>query len=213
MSRVVLSIPRLCSVSVLGFVVLFPASGCDSRSRKASARLRDEVHQLKEELKLSKHEISELEAKLAEATDRDGGDVDMALNMPRVAAIELSPYSSLRWKMNSGEEAALDLHVTAVDGRSRAIQLTGTLDVVARFMPVNGVSIELGRVSLSEARVRDAWRAGVLGASYQVEMPIRRDLLVEDQGGIHVSARFTDALTGVEHDATVEVRVPARPGE
>ena len=168
---------------------------------------------LKEELKLSKHEISELEAKLAEATDQSGGNVDMALNVPRVAAIELSPFSSLRWNATPVDEAMLNVHVTAVDGRGRPIQLTGSIDAVARSMPVNGESLELGRASLSAAQVRDAWRAGVLGASYQVEIPIHQDLLEEDHGEIHVSARFMDALTGVEHDATVEVRIHDRSGE
>jgi len=107
----------------------------------------------------------------------------------------------------------IDLHVTAVDGRGRPIQLTGRLKAVARFMPVDKESIELGRVSLSPAEVRDAWRAGVLGASYQVEIPLQLSLISEDSSGIHVSARFTDALTGVDHDATVEVRVPSQPEE
>jgi len=211
--RGVLSLPRLCTVSLLGFVLVIPLSGCDSRSRKASARLREEVHQLKEELRLSKHEISELEAKLAEATGVSGGNIGTALNVPRVAAIELSRFSSLRWEPAPGKRVTLDLHVTALDGRGRPIQLTGNLDAVARFMPIDEESIELGRVSLTPAEVRDAWRAGVLGASYQVEIPLQPDLLEGDRGGIHVSARFTDALTGVDHDATAEVRVPDQPGE
>ncbi|MEE3001162.1 MAG: hypothetical protein VX908_00545 [Planctomycetota bacterium] len=206
-----MSMPRLCTVSSLGLVIVVLASGCDGRSRKASARLRVEVHQLKEELELSRHQVSELEAKVAEAAVESGGNSVTLLNVPRVAAIELSRLSSVR--SASEGSATLDLHVTAVDGRGRPIQLTGRLKAVARFMPVDKESIELGRVSLSPAEVRDAWRAGVLGASYQVEIPLQLSLISEDSSGIHVSARFTDALTGVDHDATVEVRVPSQPEE
>jgi len=206
-----MSMPRLCTVSSLGLVIVVLASGCDSRSRKASARLRVEVHQLKEELELSRHQVSELEAKVAEAAVESGGNSVALLNVPRVAAIELSRLSSVR--AASEGSTTLDLHVTAVDGRGRPIQLTGRLKAVARFMPVDKESIELGRVSLSPAEVRDAWRAGVLGASYQVEIPLQLSLISEDSSGIHVSARFTDALTGVDHDATVEVRVPSQPEE
>ncbi len=206
-----MSMPRLCTVSSLGLVIVVLASGCDGRSRKASARLRVEVHQLKEELELSRHQVSELEAKVAEAAVESGGNSVALLNVPRVAAIELSRLSSVR--AASEGSTTLDLHVTAVDGRGRPIQLTGRLKAVARFMPVDKESIELGRVSLSPAEVRDAWRAGVLGASYQVEIPLHPSLLSDDSSGIHVSARFTDALTGVDHDATVEVRVPSQAEE
>jgi hypothetical protein len=205
-----MSMLRLRTVSSLGLAIVVLASGCDGRSRKASARLREEVHQLKEELETSRHQISELEAKLAEAADESGENTVTLLNVPRVAAIELSRLSSVRWGSASEGRTTLDLHVTAIDGRGRPIQLTGSLGAVARFMPVDEESIELGRVSLSPAEVRDAWRAGVLGASYQVEIPLQPAPVEGEYGGIHVSARFTDALTGVDHDATVVVRVPSQ---
>ena len=198
--------PRHCAVPVLGLVVVILAAGCDGRSRKASARLRMEVHQLQEELEDARHQISELEAKLTEAADETGGDADMLLNVPRVVAIKLSRFSSVRWGHASEGPITLDLHVSAIDGRGRPIQLTGSLEAVARFAPVNDEAVELGRISLTPAEVRDAWRAGILGSTYQVEIPLRPLPVPGSYDGIHVRARFTDALTGVEHEATVEVR-------
>jgi len=208
-----MSMLRLGTVPSLGLAIVVLVSGCDGRSRKASARLREEVHQLKEELETSRHQVSELEAKLSEAADESGENTVTLLNVPRVAAIELSRLSSVRWGSASEGRTTLDLYVIAVDGRGRPIQLTGSLGAVARFMPVDEESIELGRVSLSPAEVRDAWRAGVLGVSYQVEIPLQAAPVEGEYGGIHVSARFTDALTGVDHDATVVVRVPSQPEE
>ncbi len=159
---------------------------------------------------MSRHQVSELEAKLSEVAHESGGNTVTLLNVPRVAEIELSRLSSVRRESAADGLITLDLHVTAIDGRGRPIQLTGSLEAVARFMPVDAESIELGRVSLSPAEIRDAWRAGVLGASYQVEIPLRPAPLSGEYSGIHVSARFTDAHTGVDHDATVEVRVPSQ---
>lgn len=183
--------------------------GCGDSRRRANAELRTTIHQLQQELGETRLQVSELESQLREKADLEGGDAQLRANTPRVAAITLSSLSGMR-REDDGVPT-IELYVSATDGRGRPLQLVGTLDAVVRYLPVKGEERVLGRASLGMPEVRDAWRRGLGGVSYLVEIPLDQPIPASAKT-LHAQVTHTDARTDVAHEASGPIR-PTPPGE
>jgi hypothetical protein len=99
--------------------------------------------------------------------------------------------------------------VVPTDAYGRFVQVVGTLVVEARAVPATGATDAGAPVlstTLRPGAVRDAYRSGLTGTHYSVELPLSGPA---QAGDVMLRASFTDALTGATHTANL-VR-PVRP--
>ena len=193
---------RVCAALVFA-VALVASPGCDDASRRASARLRTENHDLQQELDASRLQIAELEAQLKSSGADLGLDGEVLANTPRVAEIGLSSFSGMR--RDDGETSTIELYVSAVDGRRRPLQLVGTLEAKVVHVPMDGEPVVLGQLTLDPSEVRDAWRRGLGGMSYLMSVPLTSPV-PQDARVLHAKVLHHDARTGVPHEASLDVR-------
>ncbi|MCH2140287.1 MAG: hypothetical protein MK100_04545 [Phycisphaerales bacterium] len=143
-------------------------AGCDSRSRRASARLRTENDDLKRQVEGLEARQAELEASLLASEQTNASVPGTRVESPRLAHLSISPLSGYE----TGETTHLEIHLTAADGRQRPIQLHGPIEAQV-LRPVSGGTPELvSSIDMTTADVRDAWRGGILGATYLIELPV-----------------------------------------
>ncbi len=178
--------------------------GCGDASRKANARLRREVHDLKQEVARLELLESERATQLAQAGSvRPDLDEEVLVSTPMVTGIGMSTWSG---QLDRSEDIpTVEIFVSAVDGRNRPLQMVGTLTARAMFIPPEGEPVDLGERTLTPSQVRDAWR-NVLGTpSYAIKLPIR-DPLPDGAESIHVRVFHEDARTGRRFETSGDVR-------
>ena len=163
--------------------------------RKANARLRDENAALQDAVAALNLQQSELEGQLHAATQaapEATTDAAMTAMIPQVAAISLSGMSGLDPSPPS-DTAVLQLHVTAVDGRGRPIQLVGALEAqVLRPVPEAAPQL-VAATRLDPSQVREAWRGGPLGTTWLIEVPLPQDAT---QQPLLLHVQYDDLRTG-----------------
>lgn len=174
--------------------VLRPSEADAFRAREATLRA---------DLDRAQRRVSELETKLAaveaRSTTHPTLDAEAAAALPALARVEVSSLSSAR---RTGERAArLDLVVAPEDALGRFIQLTGTLRVQAVVLAPGDAAPARPPVAVSRtvgpAELRAAYRAGLLGTHYTVEVDIAWDeTFAGEPRAISVAAEFVDALSG-----------------
>ena len=130
--------------------------GCGDASRKANARLRREVHDLKQEVARLELLESERATQLAQAGSvRPDLDEEVLVSTPMVTGIGMSTWSG---QLDRSEDIpTVEIFVSAVDGRNRPLQMVGTLTARAMFIPPEGEPVDLGERTLTPSQVRDAW--------------------------------------------------------
>ncbi|MCH2142683.1 MAG: hypothetical protein MK077_06780 [Phycisphaerales bacterium] len=178
-------------------------TSCDGRSRRASAKLRSENAALHREVEALQDRQVELEASLTALATEQGGNRGAAAQTPQVAGLTISPLSG--FEPGEGPDALrLEIHVAAQDGRQRPIQLVGPLEAQV-LRPVPGRSpVVLATTKLDPTAVRDAWRGGLLGATYRVDVMLDT-ASIEPDTPVLVHVFHTDARTGRSLEATSSV--------
>lgn len=141
--------------------------------RRANARLRTENATLEDTVATLKQQHIELNAQL-QAAVASSPEPPMQALVPQVATIAISPMSGLDPTPSAGP--VLQLHVVALDGRGRPIQLAGPLDAQVLQPVVGQPPVVLASMALDLAEARDAWRGGPLGATWLIEVPLPHDL-------------------------------------
>lgn len=189
-----------------GIIIITAAillAGCDGRSRRASAALRTENAALERQVQSLQDRQIELEASLAAVATEREMDLDALSQMPQVAGLTISPLSGFEPEADPAT-LRLEVHVAAQDGRQRPIQLVGPLEAQV-LRPVPGRSPRLlAKTSLDPAAVRDAWRGGLLGATYRIDLTVpTADINPDTPVLVHVF--HTDARTGRALEATSSV--------
>ena len=188
-----------------------PLAGCDSAGRKASARLRRQVHDLQSQVADLERRDAELRVQL-EQVDQVHPDIDpeVLTSTPQVMAISLSSYSGMQ---GEGEPpSTIELFVSAVDGRNRPLQMVGTLKAMVLLIPRDGEPVQLGEVSLAPSELRDAWRNVFGTPSYRVEVPLEGSVPPGTKS-MHVRVFHEDARTGRTFEAAGDVRATSvEPG-
>ena len=180
-------------------------SGCDSAGRKANARLRREVYDLKQEVaRLELQETERITQLEQAASDHQDLDEEVLASTPMVTGIGLSSYSGQLLEEADGAPI-VEVFVSAADGRNRPMQMVGTLTTRAMVIPVEGPPIELGEATLTPSQLRDAWRNVFGTPNYLVELPLDRPI-PDGAQSIHVRVFYDDARTGRRFEVSGDVR-------
>ena len=159
----------IASRLLLAGAALVLAAGCSGGMRRANARLRTENATLEDTVATLKQQHIELNAQLQAAVASSPEPPIQAL-VPQVATIAISPMSGLDPTPSAGP--VLQLHVVALDGRGRPIQLAGPLDAQVLQPVVGQPPVVLAAMALNLAEARDAWRGGPLGTTWLIEVPL-----------------------------------------
>jgi len=175
------------------------------KSRREAQRLTGEVQSLESR-------IAQLEAELAVAR-RDRPDplpealpIPVRLELGRLSGAVLTTRS--RDAEAPPESTLVRLYLQPLDGRGRFAHPLGDLDVELLGWRPQGDPVLIGRLHLTPAELSDAFRSGLTGTHYTIEIPISPPL-TSDQSLI-VRCRLQDELTG--RTTTLERVLPARTG-
>ncbi len=194
---------RLGIASTMMLTAMLLLAGCDGRSRRASARLRTENAAMQQQIETLQARETELEATLAMVESQHEVNAEALGQMPQVAGLVVSPLSGFE-PTNDDTSLRLELHVSAQDGRQRPIQLVGSMEAQV-LRPVPGRSPEvIATTTLSPSQVRDAWRGGLMGATYRIDVPVQAASIAPDTP-VLVHIFHTDARTGRQLETTASV--------
>jgi outer membrane murein-binding lipoprotein Lpp len=180
-------------------------AGCSARVG-ATKSLEKSANDLRAENAALRSQVASLEGALAEAragmgagAAERGGAMDareVAEATPRVVALRIDSLSGLDTR--PGRPAMVSVYVRTLDGRERFVPAVGTLTV-----DVFGAGERGGEVSgeplltstLTPKQLREAYRSGLTGTYYLVEMAA--DVAAfSSQGELVLHARFEDAASG-----------------
>lgn len=190
-----------------GWLMLVLLCGCRVGGGSLEAendRLRRERHELLEEMAVLRAERDELRAKTRELVLLHRSDFDLQVldAIPRVASIEIDGLSGLVPAQPGVDVRAVRVHVRPLDGRRRFTQAVGVLTVSCELIPPPGLDVPARTVArtLSPAELRDAYRSGIAGTHYTVELPLSVPAS-DRRGTLLLRAELRDALTGTLHQA------------
>ncbi len=218
-----LVVPR--ELALVCCLALIP--GCSMGGSKSASQANDELRRrvmaLEDQKKSLEQTNTELLAKVTELSRERGAALpaDVLAAMPRCASIAISDLGTWLDPADAGKPAtSVHVSVSALDGRGRSMQGVGTLSVELLVLPADATivndagersarqgatPIRTAKAEIGPAALRDAYREGLFGASYVVDISI--DPLTERNAVVLVRARFADAITGVTLDATKLVGV------
>lgn len=147
---------------------------------------------------------AELGAQLSAARDAEAvppgpgaPDAEVRQATPRLVSLA-SAGGSVDWAgpaTGGTRSATVHVAIEPRDGRSRAIQVAGRCEVTVAFIDPSGSARALGHRAYGPLELRDAWRAGLMGSHYAIEVPVS----VPDglpRGPWTVSVAVTDGWTG-----------------
>jgi hypothetical protein len=174
---------------LLAGAAIVATTGCTGGMRRANARLREENAGLQDSVAALGLQLAERDVQLHAATLANPNASEEAL-VPQVASIAISPLSGLDPSPSHGP--VLQIHVVAIDGRSRPIQLAGPMEVQV-LQPVAGQPPQLlAGTSLTAAQARDAWRGGPMGPTWLIDVPLPKGM---PNDGVLISIEHTDLRT------------------
>lgn len=179
---------------------------------QALNELRVENHQLATQVQTLQTDIdrrlAEIQQLKQQTTPRPADPALANAELPRLTTLKLDRYS-----------AALD---TDRDGGDDAVRLyVRTLDQLGRFLPVGGkLSVRLinahaqpptviAQTTLDPASLDKAYRSGLTGTHYTVQLPLPQPTPAELRQ-ITVVVELTDAQTGAT--VTLQEALPVTPG-
>lgn len=162
-------------------------------------RLRSENADLKTKIEGLERREQEFRRKIEATPGTPAADAVAAT--PVLTTFEIASTSHTR-PAQEGRTAAAVVHLACRDGRDRALQVTGSLRVA---VSVNGALI--AERTLSPLELRDAYRGGLGGGGYTVEVP----LSAEHTMNASVEAEFTDAFGRGAYKASRDIAELDRP--
>jgi hypothetical protein len=113
--------------------------------------------------------------------------------MPALAGVALSSLSTAR--LIDPNHAALALVLEPRDGLGRFMQFTGTVRASVAVLIPGRDPLPAGSTTISPKTLRDAYRSGLMGTHYTIEIPLTWEG-AEPARSVSISVEFTDALTG-----------------
>lgn len=219
------SISLLLFCALAGVLSLVP--GCTAGGSKSVSQANDDLRRrvmaLEDQKQTLERTNAELLVKVTELSKERGQALpaDVLAAMPRCASISISDLGTWLDPADVGKPASsAHVSVSALDGRGRSMQGVGTLRVEVLVLPAGATMINDGgqrvakegttplrtaKAELGPAALREAYREGLFGASYVVDLAI--EPLAERNAAVLVRATFADAITGATHEATKLVDV------
>jgi len=187
--------------------LLIPA--CKSNLESVNDRLRAENLDLRKQVDVLNATQRELTAKLAQANRARQAALDPAVleAIPRVAGVDIDSLSGFLPGDVSKPVKSVGVYLIPRDGRQRFVPAVGTLSVEVRHMPALSAG-QTGHpeqeftlhADLTPSQLRDAYRSGITGTHYAVELPLDHPLPVRD-GTLLLRVTFADAITGQTYSA------------
>lgn len=207
----------LISVAALLSIAAFLPACSSARIAKENDRLREENQSLKTQVDSLTATNAELSAKLKELAEKPTApmDADALAALPRVASIEVANLTGFYPGDREKPATSIHIYLRPLDGRQRFTQAVGAIAAEAfLFTDTVGIEEQSGAMPraqlarrLSPIEVREAYRSGLTGTHYEIELPLDKPL--KDRNvSILVRAEFTDALTGVTHKVEKLVKPP-----
>lgn len=183
-------------------VPAFALSGCGQRHfANENDVLRARVLELETELTTLEKRITELEAELNAAATPDAIPPEIIANTPHVTGISIGRLSHLRDIDEDGTPDKLIVYINPTDGRGRFVQLAGRLSVHAALLPARAEARTIGRRLLAPAEVRAAYRSGITGTHYTIEVPVSLPEDADEFAECDVRATYDDGHTGKRFEA------------
>lgn len=150
---------------------------------KTLADLRTENKQLREELAKTQGQVKELVARDADSTrlkqtmqaqSSPFTPEELALALPRVVTLAFAGSAGI--DRRNPDNLRLVMDVETLDGRNRFVQVVGRLRVTATQVTPEATR-PLADLTLQPLELREAFRSGILGTCYAVEVPLPVDVL------------------------------------
>lgn len=147
------------------------------------ADLRTENKQLRDQLAQAQGQIKELLAAgdISAAPASDAGSSpspftpeELALALPRVVTLTFAGSAGIDRRNPQAPRLVMD--VETLDGRNRFVQVVGRLRITAAQGPAPAAR-PLADITLQPVELREAFRSGILGTRYAVEVPLPADAL------------------------------------
>lgn len=200
------------TILIIAIAAAMPACSTRVGGGKASeaANLARRVTDLEREVQAQTLRASEAEAKLYAAAQQSD---EITRATPVLAGLEVDRLSG----PTPSDLTGFPVFVRTLDGRARFIQVVGRLEISVLAAPKGGAGepVRVGGASLGPLEVREAYRSGVAGTHYRVDI-VADDAFLRSSAfrgslsrhDLRIVARFDDALTGRSHEATTII--PAR---
>jgi hypothetical protein len=209
--RAIIRLGTLCVV----LAALAATGACRTRlgGGKASqaAMLAKRVTELEREVQSQMLRANEAEAKL-HALPQQGDEIARAT--PVIAGIEVDRLSGAA----PGDVTSFPVFIRTLDGRGRFQQAVGRLEVEVFAAPQgDGSMVRVGGVVLGPLDLREAYRSGVAGTHYRVDVPIENSFRwspgyrgAPARYDMRIEATLEDALTGQRYQASGVIRARDR---
>lgn len=207
----------LCGAGALSLLL----AGCGSATiggakgfSTANDELRTKVAALEAENAQLKAIRTELEGRLAQEQRVREGLVsqDVLAAMPACSGIAIDSLSGLFPASNDVAPTTCNIYIKPFDGRQRFVQIVGTvraevhaLDPAAAAQDAGKSPVTIGTLTLTPAQLREAYRSGLTGTHYTLEVPITSPDASLHKADLVIRVQFEDALTGKVHEATQNV--------
>jgi len=193
-------------------VMTVTLAGCKAKVLGPSPNdaLRQQVQDLEGERDALRLQNEQLQAQLAARAP--SGDVTPELERatPRPARIEVESLSRVLVQPPSGP-IELAVYLKAVDGRGRAVQLTGELSLTATLQMPDGVVSRLVHRIWGPGELVEMHRSGLSGTHYTLKLPVEGPL-GQPGGLVSLALTYTDGWTGRQLQASSFLPWPAGPG-
>jgi putative intracellular protease/amidase len=184
---------------------MFCLAGCGPRNYdNDNDRLRRENLDLTEQVTALKRENESL-AKLAQATHPPTASADAAgVIPPRCARIQIASFSGGIDADRDQHDEAVRLYLHTLDSRDRFVQAVARLKITLAHLPPGQPALTLAVAQIDPARFDAAYRSGLTGTHYTIEVPVAN----VPPGVVELTCRvaLTDLQTGLEHQTESLVR-------
>ncbi len=169
--------------------------------RKENLALTRQVAELEQALQDRQAHIGTLEQQLRGAQPVEGADV------PRAVAISFDRFSGAVDTNSDTRDAVIRLYVRPRDQQGRFLPVSGTASLQAVAIRPQQEPVVVARQQLTTAQWDGAYRSGVTGTHYTLELPLPASL-PRGVKELTVQVTLTDGATGVElsHQSVMAVR-------
>jgi hypothetical protein len=190
---------------------ILAAPGCRVGGERSTSaendRLRREVITLQERIRHLEGRERELSIQLAKssASLAAASSADLQDATPIVTTIEIDSLSGFTPADPSLPASKVVWYISPLDGRGRFVQAVGPLSVEALLIDSTVGADSSGAIiasaTLSPRELRDAYRSGLMGTHYTVELPLAKPIPrpAGSAPTLLLRAQFTDALHGAVH--------------
>ncbi len=192
-------------------VVLLVAQGCHEArvlTPTGADGLRAQVRDLSERVESLSATNAQLSAQLAAcakgAQDRTGISPEAVEATPRLVSVRIGSVSHFEAGPSTASGCVASIYLEPQDGLGRFLQLVGTLEVAVFDLSATGASRALATATFTPLQVRDAFRGGITGSHYTIELPLSTQAW-NCGGSVTVRISFVDGLTGATLTAQREI--------